>query len=161
MFSVSATTRPPRSAERDGIDYHFVSRDEFLSAITSAQVLEWAEYGGNLYGTMRAQVETALDQGSNVILDIENDGAKQVKRTFPDAVLVFITPPNLGELERRLRGRGDTPEPDVEKRLAVAALQVTEAPEVYDHIVENRGLDAAINEVLDILTSPSASARRQ
>ncbi len=159
VFSVSATTRLPRPGETDGVDYHFVDRQEFLDAITGSRVLEWAEYGGNLYGTLRNQVETALDQGSNVILDIENEGAKQVKQAYGDAVMIFITPPDLEELETRLRGRGDTAEVDVEKRLAVAAHQIAEAPDVYDYIVENRGLDAAIARVLGILNSPSASAR--
>jgi guanylate kinase len=159
MFSVSATTRSPRRGEKDGADYHFVSRDDFLAAIASDQVLEWVEYGDNLYGTLRAPVEEALVRGSNVILDIENDGAKQVKQAFPEAVLVFITPPDLEELEKRLRGRGDTAEGDVQKRLAVASLQLTEAPRVYDFIVENHGLDAAISQVLDILGFPSASTR--
>ena len=159
VFSVSATTRSPRSGEEDGVDYHFISRDEFLAAIASDQVLEWTEYGNNLYGTLRAPVEDALVRGSNVILDIENDGAKQVKQAFGNAVLVFITPPDLEELEKRLRGRGDTAEEDVQKRLAVASLQLTEAPQLYNFIVENSGLDAAISEVLDILRLPSASTR--
>ena len=159
VFSVSATTRPPRQGETDGVDYHFVSRQEFLDAIAARQVLEWAEYGGNFYGTPKAQVEAAIDAGSNVILDIENDGAKQVKRAFPDALLIFITPPDLEELEKRLRGRGDTAEADVQKRLAVASLQIAEAPAMYDFVVENRGLDAAIRQVLDILHLPGVSTR--
>jgi guanylate kinase len=159
VFSVSATTRRPRPGEVEGIDYHFVDRQEFLDAIAADRVLEWAEYGGNLYGTLRDQVEGGLDQGFNVILDIENEGAKQVKRAYGDAVMIFITPPDLDELEARLRGRGDTAEVDVERRLAVAAHQIAEAPDVYDYIVENRGLDAAITRVLGILNSPSASAR--
>lgn len=161
VFSVSATTRQPRYGEVDGVDYHFVSRSAFLDAITSQRILEWAEYGGNLYGTLREPVEMAMSHGSNVILDIENEGAKQIRRTFHDSVLIFITPPDLAELERRLRGRGDTTEPDVEKRLASASRQISEAPDVYDFIVENRGLDAAISQVLDILTFPNASARGQ
>lgn len=159
VFSVSATTRVPRSGETDGLDYHFVSKEEFLDAISARQVLEWAEYGGNLYGTLKAQVEAEIDAGSNVILDIENDGAKQVKQAFPDAVLIFITPPGLEELEKRLRGRGDTAEADVQRRLAVASLQIAEAPSVYDFVVENRGLNAAITQVLDILNLPGVSTR--
>ena len=159
VFSVSATTRQPRRGEVEGIDYHFIDRQEFLDAIASNQVLEWAEYGGNLYGTLRKQVETEIADGSNVILDIENDGAKQVRQAFPDAMLIFITPPDLEELEKRLRGRGDTAEDDVEKRLAVAAIQIEEAPRVYDFVVENRGLNVAITQILDILDLPGVSTR--
>lgn len=159
VFSVSATTREPRTGEVDGADYHFVSRERFLDAIAASEVLEWAEYGGNLYGTLREPVQAAIAEGSNVILDIENEGAKQVRQAFPDAVLIFISPPDLDELEARLRGRGDTPEADVQRRLALATEQLAEAPSVYGHIVENRGLDVAITEVLDILNLPSASAR--
>lgn len=143
------------------MDYHFIGRQEFLDAIASNQVLEWAEYGGNLYGTMKDQVESATAAGSNVILDIENDGAGQVRERFEDAVLIFVTPPDLDELEKRLRGRGDTAESDVQLRLAVAARQIAEAQDLYDHIVENRGLDTAIDQVLDILRFPSASTRGQ
>ena len=159
VFSVSATTRPPRTREVDGVDYHFITKQEFLDAIASGKVLEWAEYGGSLYGTMREQVETAIAGGSDVILDIENNGAKQVKSAFAEATLIFITPPDLAELEKRLRGRGDTPDADVAERLGVASQQISEAPSVYDFIVENRGLDAAISQVLDILSLPNASAR--
>ena len=161
VFSVSATTRPPRKGEGEGVDYPFVTRPEVLDAIDADDVLEWADYGGNLYGTLRRQVEESLAEGSNVILDIENDGAKHVKRTFPDSVMIFIMPPDLNELETRLRGRGDTSESDVQKRLGVASEQIAEAPGIYDFIVENRGLNAAIDQVLGILNLPSASTRRQ
>jgi guanylate kinase len=159
VFSVSATTRPPRQGETDGVDYHFVSKQEFLDAIAAGQVLEWTEYGGNLYGTLKAQVEAEIDAGSNVIFDIENDGAKNVKQAFPETVLIFITPPDLVELEKRLRGRGDTAESDVQQRLAVASLQIAEAPAMYDFVIENRGLDAAVSQVLDILNIPGVSTR--
>jgi guanylate kinase len=94
-FSVSATTRKPRRGETDGVDYHFITRQDFLDAIASDQVLEWAEYGGYLYGTLREPVEAAIRRGDSVILDIENEGAKQVRQAFPGAVLIFITPPDL------------------------------------------------------------------
>jgi len=155
---VSATTRDPRPGEVDGVDYHFVTVDEFKDAIAEHRVLEWAEYGGYLYGTMRDEVAPALEQGVNVILDIENEGAKQVRRAYPDALLVFISPPSLDELARRLYGRGDTSPSDVERRLSVAAGQMAEAPQVYDKIVENDELDEAIARVLDILNGSDASA---
>lgn len=155
-FSTSATTRQPRQGEVDGREYHFIDRDDFEQRIASGEVLEWAEYGGNLYGTLRAEVLPILMDGRNVLLDIENEGAKQIRRSYPSAVLIFIRPPDTDELERRLRGRGDTSERDIERRLAVASDQLLEAPSVYDHIVLNDELDAAIGRVLDILTSLAA-----
>ena len=157
-FSVSATTREPRPGEIDGVDYHFVTPTEFNQAIAENKVLEWAEYGGHLYGTMRGEVVPVLDRGVNVILDIENEGAKQVRSAYPEALLVFISPPSLGELARRLHGRGDTSLADVERRLSVAAAQISEAPAVYDEIVENDELDEAIARVLDILNGPDRTA---
>ena len=150
-FSTSATTRTPRRGEADGREYHFITRDDFLGRIEAGEVLEWAEYGGNLYGTLRSEVVPVLDQGRNVLLDIENEGGKQIRASFPEAVLIFIRPPDLAELEVRLRGRGDTSDADIERRLGVAAEQMVEAEEIYDHIVLNDDLDAAIGRVLDIL----------
>lgn len=153
QFSTSATTRRPRQGEVDGREYHFIGREDFEARIRSGDVLEWAEYGGNLYGTLRDEVIPVLGQGRNVLLDIENEGAKQIRRSYPEAVMIFIRPPDIEELERRLRGRGDTSERDVERRLAVASEQMREAPEIYDHIVLNDDLDAAIGRVVDILAS--------
>lgn len=152
VFSTSGTTRLPRPGEIDGREYHFLDRDDFEARITSGEVLEWAEYGGNLYGTLRSEVVPLLASGSNVVLDIENEGGKQIKASFPEAVLIFVRPPDLFELERRLRSRGDTSDADIEKRLSVAEHQIREAETVYDHIVLNDDLDAAIERVLDILT---------
>ena len=153
QFSTSATTRAPRPGEVDGRDYHFIDRRTFEARIESDDVLEWAEYGGNLYGTLRREVMPVLTSGRNVLLDIENEGAKQIRESYPEAVLIFIRPPDIAELERRLRGRGDTSDRDIERRLSVADQQVREAPELYDHIVLNDDLDAAIGRVLDILAS--------
>lgn len=152
-FSVSATTRDPRPGEVEGRDYVYLSRPEFEDRIASESVLEWAEYGGNLYGTLREQVLPALDAGRNIILDIENEGAKQIKASFPEAVLIFIRPPSLSVLEDRLRGRGDTHEADIQRRLSVADQQMREAPLVYHHIVLNDDMESAIDRFLDILTA--------
>ncbi|MGI9585887.1 MAG: guanylate kinase, partial [Acidimicrobiia bacterium] len=152
-FSTSATTRSPRSGEEDGRDYHFFERDEFEAKVRAGQVLEWAEYGGHLYGTLRTEVAPVLASGTNVILDIENEGAKQIRESFPSAILIFIGPPSHDELARRLRGRGDTAAGDVTERLSVAAAQMAEAPDVYDHVIVNDDLNAAITSVLDILTA--------
>lgn len=140
------------------MDYHFVTEEVFRQAIEDGRVLEWAEYGGHLYGTMRDEVVPVLERGVNVILDIENEGAKQVRRAYPDALLVFISPPSLDELARRLHGRGDTSPADIERRLSVAAGQIAEAPYVYDEIVENDELDEAITRVLDILNGQDRTA---
>lgn len=151
VFSVSATTRRVRIGEVDGVDYHFVDRLSFKAKVESGEILEWAEYGGNLYGTLRSSVQPILDSGRNVILDIENEGAKQIRESYPEALLIFVAPPDLDTLAYRLAGRGDTTERDMALRLAVAAEQIAEAPHVYDHIVENVDLEQAINTVLDIV----------
>ena len=151
QFSTSATTRSPRPGEIDGEHYHFIDREDFERRRDHGEVLEWAEYGGYLYGTLRSEVEPVLAEGRNVILDIENEGGKQIRASFPEAILIFIRPPDLDELERRLRGRGDTSDRDIERRLAVAEAQMIEAESIYDHIVLNDELDAAIGRVLDIL----------
>lgn len=158
-FSVSATTRDSRRGEVDGVDYHFVDRAAFEAKVASGEVLEWAEYGGNLYGTLRSAVDPILDTGTNVILDIENEGAKQIRGSFPEALLIFVAPPDIDALANRLDLRGDTSRRDMELRLAVAAEQMAEAPEVYDHVVTNDDLRRAISEILSILgaagTEPS------
>lgn len=154
-FSVSATTRPSRAAEIDGVDYWFVDHEEFNRLIESGGMLEWAEYGGYRYGTPRAPVVEALESGSHVILDIENDGAHQVKAAYPAAVLVFLMPPSRDELEHRLRSRGDTADGDIERRLAVADEQMIDARENYDHLVVNDDLESAISRVVSILEAPA------
>jgi guanylate kinase len=156
-FSVSATTRASRPGEVDGEDYQFVDQDTFTELVRSGGMLEWAEYGGYRYGTPRAPVLDVLDQGIHVVLDIENDGAHQVKQAFPSAVLVFLMPPSRQELERRLRSRGDTSEHDIERRLAVADEQILDAREHYDHLVVNDELETAIYQVVSILQAPATS----
>lgn len=152
-FSVSMTTRGARPTEVDGVDYHFVSRDEFMKAVADGDLLEWAEYGGNLYGTPRTPVLERLSKGDDVLLDIENDGAKQVKASFPEAVLVFLVPPSMEELERRLRRRGDTDDVQIAKRLAVAEEQMADAELNFDHIVVNDDIESAVSQVTGILAS--------
>lgn len=147
------TTREPRPNEVDGEDYVFVNRDEFAAARAAGRLLEWAEYGGHLYGTPRDPVIAHLDAGQSVLLDIENDGARQVKASYPDAVLVFIVPPSLAELERRLRARGDTDDESVHRRLALAESQIADAEANFDHLVVNEEIDAAVARVTGILHS--------
>ncbi len=145
------TTRAARPNEVNGEDYLFVSRNEFEAARADGQLLEWAEYGGNLYGTPRAPIVAHLDAGENVLLDIENDGAGQVKAAYAEAVLVFIVPPSLEELERRLRDRGDTDDDSIRRRLAVAESQIVDAEANFDHLVVNDEIGAAVARVTGIL----------
>lgn len=152
-FSVSWTTREKRPGEEDGIDYVFVDRDTFRAGIEAGGFLEWAEYSGYYYGTPRRAVLEHLARGDNVLLDIENDGAKQVKSTYPDAVLVFIVPPSLDELERRLRRRGDTSPQDMGRRLAIAREQMAEAAERFDFLVVNETVDAVVDKIAPILSA--------
>lgn len=152
-FSVSATTRGPRPGETDGGDYHFVTLEEFEQMIGGDELLEWARYGGHYYGTPRKPVVTALAAGENVILDIENEGARHVTEAFPDAIGIFVVPPSLTELERRLRSRGDTDDGAITRRLGVAEQQIAEAPAIYDHLVVNDDLTAAIEEVVKLVAT--------
>lgn len=150
-FSVSATTRPQRPDEADGVDYQFVSADEFQTMIDGGELLEWAEYAGRYYGTPRQPVVRELQAGNDVLLDIENHGAMQVRESWPVALLIFIAPPSPDELERRLRSRGDTTEADIAARLSVAAEQVEHARRDYDRVVTNQDVNAVTAEILDIL----------
>lgn len=150
-FAVSATTRAPRPGEVDGIHYHFVTEEAFRKMLDAGEFLEWAEYGGHLYGTPVDQVRRRLDEGADVLLDIEVHGSRQVKKAHPEAVMIFIAPPSLAELERRLRGRGDTDAEAVVRRLAIGRHQMEEAPGVFDHTVINDDVDRAVSEIAEIL----------
>ncbi|HUU61987.1 MAG TPA: guanylate kinase [Acidimicrobiia bacterium] len=155
-FSVSLTTRPARPGEVDGVAYRFVDRERFLAARDAGELIEWAEYSGHLYGTPRAPVQEALAAGRDVLLDIEVLGAEQVKAAHPEAVMVFIEPPSLEALEARLRGRGDTGEEQVARRLQVARWQMNRARGLFDHFVVNDRLTRAIDEVAGILVAPGS-----
>ena len=150
-FSVSATTRDPRPSETDGVHYYFVTREKFEEMIASHQFLEYDAHNKNYYGTPRAQAEEKMENG-HVLLDIEPKGARQVKDAAPDAVLVFIMPPSMEELERRLRGRGDTPEDQIQIRLD-RALWEMEQRGWYDHVVVNDDADRCADEILKIISN--------
>lgn len=152
VFSVSVTTRLPRPGERHGVHYEFVSRRDFDAMINNGELLEWAEYNNRLYGTLAQPVDAAVEQGRDVLLEIEIQGARQVRENRPDAEMFFITPPSLEELERRLRQRGDTSEVDIEDRLRIAEAEMVEAPELFDHIITNQDLPKAIEETLELIT---------
>ena len=149
-FSVSATTRSPRPGEEDGVDYFFVSRERFQRMIEEEALLEHAEFVGNCYGTPKSQVLERLEQGITVVLDIEVQGAAQVKARMPDALTVFLAPPSLEELERRLRGRGTETEEKILSRLETARKELLLAPR-YDFTVINDDPDRAAGELAEIL----------
>ena len=149
-FSVSATTRAPRPGEKDGVDYYFVSREQFDDMIRNNELLEHADFVGNSYGTPRSQVEARLEKGISVILDIEVQGATQVKNSMPEAVTVFLAPPSLEVLEQRLRGRGTDSEEMILKRLETAREELLLAPN-YDYLVIANEPEQTASEIRAIL----------
>ncbi len=153
-FSVSATTRSARPGEVHGVDYYFVSESAFRDRIAEGLLLEWAEYNDRLYGTPRRPVEAQLHAGHDVILDIEVQGARQVRLAYPEALMIFVAPPTLDTLAERLRGRGDTAEEEIARRLEIARMELAVAREIFDHTVVNDDLDAAVGEVVGILRRP-------
>ena len=157
-FSVSHTTRPRRSSERDGIDYHFVSEPEFLRMVEAGEFLEHARYSGHLYGTSRAAIEKPLAQGRDVLLEIETEGARQVRERRPDAVLVFLLPPSLGELEQRLRGRNTDDPAEVARRLEIARREFG-AASLFDAFVVNDRVEVAVADVLAVVVAAREGGR--
>ncbi len=145
-LSVSMTTRSPRPGERDGVEYFFTDREHFEEAIRQDGLVEYAVYCGNYYGTPRAYVESQLAAGRNVILEIEIQGALKVREKFPESLLIFLTPPNAGELKRRLEERGTEDAEAIARRLARAAEE-SEGVEAYDYIVVNDNLEECVEEV--------------
>lgn len=157
-LSVSATTRAPRTGEADGVQYHFISRSQFEQKIEDGQMLEYAEYVGNYYGTPRERVMEMLAAGTNVILEIEVVGAMKIKKLLPDAVTVLLLPPDYKTLENRLRGRGTNTEEDIENRLLQAKREVGNFAS-YDYIVINE--DGASDEAaLQIISIVDAEKHR-
>ena len=149
-FSVSATTRPPREGEIEGVSYYFVSHEKFKQMIAEDAFVEYDDHMKNFYGTPRDQLEDKLAKG-HVILDIEPNGAFSVRRQCPDAVLIFIAPPSFEELERRLRSRGDTDEAQISVRLARAQWEMDQSAK-YDYIVINDRVEACADEILKIIS---------
>jgi guanylate kinase len=152
-FSVSATTRDPRPGELDGVHYRFLDVTQFRKMIGDSQFLEWADYGTNLYGTPLAPVLDTLDRGEDVLLEIEVQGARQVREAYPDALMIFIRAPSLDELARRLRRRGDTNEDQIERRLEIAHWELSIAENLFDHIVVNADIEEATKEVLRLVSA--------
>ncbi len=148
--SVSATTRPPRRGEIDGVSYHFWDAETFSSAAQAGEFLEWASFAGHRYGTPRQPVEQRLAAGQSVLLEIELRGARQVRESSPDALMVFLSPPNLATLERRLRGRGTEDAQAIARRLRRAAEELDAASE-FDVVVVNDDVPRAARQLVDLL----------
>jgi guanylate kinase len=151
-LSTSATTRGPRGGERDGVDYHFLTREEFAGRAEANEFLEHAAYSGNRYGTLRSEVERRLAAGESVLLEIEVQGARQVRAAMPEAVLVFIAPPSAEALRERLEGRGTDSREAIDERLRTAALEL-DAQQEFKHVVVNDDLHRATDELERIVRS--------
>lgn len=151
-FSVSATTRKPRPGEIDGVAYHFVNDLKFQEMIQNKTFLEWADFAGARYGTPKAPVEKALAEGKNVLLEIEISGARQVKEAIPEAIMVFLQPPSMQELEARITNRGTDSAERIAARLALARAEMAAAGE-FDHLLTNH----RVEEVIEALVSLAAS----
>ena len=149
-FSVSCTTRSPRTGETDGVNYHFISDEKFEEMIKNDEFLEYAGFVGNYYGTPAGPVKENLEKGRDVVLEIETQGAFQIKKKIPDAVLLFILPPSVAELKRRLNKRGtETPEV-IEKRVARAKGEIEKSYQ-YDYVIMNDGLEDAVRDFLTVM----------
>ncbi|MGO9322816.1 MAG: guanylate kinase [Solirubrobacteraceae bacterium] len=149
-LSVSATTRAPRPGEQDGVDYHFLTREEFDAKVAAKDFVEHADYAGRSYGTLRSELEDRVRAGVPVVLEIEVQGARQVRAAMPEAVQVFIAPPSLPALRTRLIGRGTDDSEEVERRLQVAEQELGAQPE-FAHVVVNDRLDQALDELAAIV----------
>ncbi len=150
--ATSATTRPRRPGERDGREYYFLGQEDFDRRVAAGEFLEHVSYAGNRYGTLRSEVERRLRSGHDVVLEIEVEGARAVKREMPEAVLVFIAPPGVADLEKRLRGRAtDTPE-EIEHRLRIARGEMEAKPE-FDHVITNDDAGRAAAELAALMRS--------
>jgi guanylate kinase len=149
-LSVSATTRAPRPGERDGVDYHFMSKEEFGRRVADGEFVEHATYSGNRYGTLRSELERRLRDGIPVVLEIEVQGARQVREAIPDAVAVFIAPPSLEALRLRLVGRGTDSAHEIEERIRTAARELEAQPE-FGHVVVNDQLEDAVGQLAEIV----------
>ena len=158
-YSISATTRLPREGEADGINYHFLTKTEFEELISNDGMLEYASYCDNYYGTPRKQVDEMLDKGKDVILEIEVQGAMKIKKTCPEAVFIFILPPSIKELHRRLDKRGTEAEDIILKRISKATNEI-EAAVNYDYIMVNGDLADAVSDLIAIITAEKLTNKR-
>ena len=157
--AVSATTRPRREGEVEGVDYHFLGRDDFERRVAAGEFLEHVTYAGNLYGTLASEVDRRLAQGRSVILEIELIGARAVRRRLPDAVAVFIAPPSMEELARRLRDRGTEDEEDIARRLAAGETELAAMAE-FDRVIVNQDREAAAAALADYVAEVTGAGAR-
>lgn len=155
MLSISCTTRAPRKGEVDGVNYFFLSKEEFQNCIDNDKFLEWAEFAGNRYGTKRKYIRQCLEEGKDIILEIDTQGALQVKKQMPEAVLIFICPPSIETLENRLRGRCTEDEATIQKRLQEVQTELERA-EKFDYRVVNDDLENAIKELEQVIIGEQA-----
>jgi guanylate kinase len=159
-YSTSATTRAPRPGERDGVDYHFLARDEFARRRDAGAFAEWAEYNGELYGTLQSELARITGAGQHAILDIDLEGSRQLRRTVPGSVHVFVLPPSAAALAERLRGRNSETPAQVRRRLERAAAEIAAARE-YDYIIVNDDLDDAVRQVESIIDAERHRVHRR
>jgi guanylate kinase len=159
-YSVSATTRARRPHEVDGRDYLYLNQDEFRRRIEAGEFVEWAEVHGELYGTLRSETERRLDEGKNVLLDIDVQGGRAVRKVYRDGVFIFVLPPSLASLEERLRGRGTDSDERIRLRLENARREIALVTE-YDYAVVNDDLEAALDRVASIIVAETCRASRR
>jgi guanylate kinase len=159
-YSVSATTRPMREGEREGVDYHFISRDEFLRRREAGEFVESATYGGNLYGTLRSEIDRLFAKGRHAVLDIEIEGARQIRKSFPNSLHVFVLPPSAEVLVHRLTGRNTEPRDAMRARITRAADELNAVAE-YDYAIVNDDLVLAVAQVAAILDAEARRVSRQ
>ncbi|MEW9667561.1 guanylate kinase [Ammoniphilus sp. 3BR4] len=160
VYSVSATTRAMRQGEQEGVNYFFKTQQEFRHMIENDQLLEWAEYVGNYYGTPRGFVEQTLDEGKDVILEIEVQGALQVKEKFPQGIFIFLAPPDLEELRNRIVGRGTESEETINSRMSVAKEEI-ELMDKYNYVVVNDQVELACHRIQSIVLAEHLKKDRQ
>ena len=156
-LSVSATTRAPREGEVDGVNYHFLTREDFEQRIADGKFIEYAEYCDNLYGTLMSEVDDRLEQGLNVVLEIETKGAMKVREKRPDAIFIFVLPPSVAELRRRLKKRGTETDDVIEKRVSQAAWEIEQSPK-YDYVIVNDALEDAVSDFFAVMRAEKLKA---
>jgi guanylate kinase len=159
-LSVSFTTRQPRPGERDGIDYRFIGVEEFERRRSEGEFLEWARVHDNLYGTSRAWIEAQMAKGQDIILEIDCQGAEQVKRLYPDAVGIFIAPPSIEELARRLRARAQDEESVIQRRIDAAQAELAQA-ERFEYVIINQEFDIALEQLRAVVRAARVRYSRQ